>query len=155
MITDREILKFANEMHTEFLTDFLVDCHFETASLTKFFSIADKNIFVQDLIKDGVYKNIKEINIPILIVPGDKLKIIFCGAIINKILRGFSKEKQKMFVYAITLHELYHIMNQSKKRDINQYEFIRSEKLALQEFKDDYPELVKTLEETKKRFKKK
>jgi hypothetical protein len=155
MITDREILRFANEMYTEFLTDFLVDCHFEAVSLTKFFSIADKSVFVQDLIKDGIYKNVKEINIPILVVPGDKFRLIFCGTIINKILRGFSKEKQKMFIYALTLHELYHIMNQSKKRDINQYNFIRSEKLALQEFKEDYPELTKTLEEAKKRFKKK
>ena len=71
----------------------------------------------------------------------------------GKIIRKLSKEKQKMFVRAIVLHELYHIVNHSDERDVNSYSFMKSEKRAHQEFKEDYPDLFKVLEEIKKKVK--
>lgn len=153
MITDREIIKIANEVYGEFLTNFLIDCNIESVSMNKYIGIAEKNRDIQILMDANIIKNIKDIFVPVIVNPGEKIRMIFCGAIVSKILKGFSKEKQKNFVKALTLHELYHIVNNVEKRELNQYNFIRSDKRAYQEFKDDYPDFAKLLEEAKKRFK--
>lgn len=154
MLTDREILKLANESYNEFLTNFLVECQFEVVPLNKFLHIAEKNKYFQDLLNKKQFKSIKEMYIPIVTISGEKFKIIFCNLLLNRILARFSKEKQKLFIKAITLHELYHIINQSEKRELNIYNIIRSDSLAHKEFKEDFPQLTKLLDECKKRFKK-
>ena len=95
MITDRDIIKIANEVYGEFLTNFLIDCNIESISMNKYIAIAEKNRDIQVLIDSNVIKNIKDIFVPVIVNHGEKTRIIFCGAIVSKILKGFSKEKQK------------------------------------------------------------
>ena len=110
---------------------------------------------VHDLVNAKVFKTIKEADIPILMIKGAVFKIYFNGKVVNKYIRGFTKEKQRMFVQGITLHELYHIVNQVQARDTNLLNFIKSDKKAYKELKEDYPELVKVLEEAKTKIKRK
>lgn len=153
MLTDREIIKLANDAYNEFLTNFLIECDFELISLNKFLSIAENNVMVQDLIRAKVYNNIKEIAVPVLVVHGELNKVYFCKNILVKLIKRLSKEKQRLFIEAITFHELYHIVNQVENRELNIYNYIKSDKRAHQELKEDYSDLVKILEEVKKRFK--
>ena len=154
MLTDREILKLADDAYNTFLTAFLVECQFEVASINKFISLIDKNTKMQGILKDPSLKSPKDISLPVLITHGEKFKVTFCNTVLSKILKGFSKEKQKMFIMALTMHELYHIVNKVEDRLLNSYPFIKSDKRALQEFKEDYKDMYEILEESKRRFKK-
>lgn len=153
MLTDREVLKIANDTYNDFLADFLIDCKFECVSLKRYIDLAKKTPLIQTYIEQKLYSDVKEIISPAIIVHGEVEKMYFCKNILNKIIRKLSKEKQKMFVRAIVLHELYHIVNRADTREVNSYLFMKSERRSYQEFKEDYPELYKLLEEVKKRFK--
>ncbi|MBI2670998.1 hypothetical protein HYX18_03415 [Candidatus Woesearchaeota archaeon] len=155
MLTDKEIFKLANDAYNDFLANFLVECQFEVVSLNKFLLILEKNLYLQEIFKESSLKNPKDISLPVLVTSGEKYKLSFCSSILGKILKGFSKEKQRMFISAITLHELYHIVNQVERRELNLFSFLKSNKRAYQEFKEDYKELARILEEAKRRFKKK
>ena len=150
MLSDRDIIRIANDAYNEFMVNFLVDCQFEVVSLNKFVTLAEKNNIISIVDKS---RNVKNINFPVITLSGEKFKIFYCSNVIAKIIKGFSKEKQKMFIGAITLHELYHIVNRVEKRDLTVFSFLRSEKKAFLEFKEDYPSLVRILYEVKKRFK--
>ncbi len=152
MLTDREIIKLANDAYAEFLTNFLIECDFELLSLNKFVSFLEKTV-PQDPMKDKSLKTIKDIHIPVLVVYGEVNKVYFCKNILLKMIKRLSKEKQRLFIMALTLHELYHILNNSQNRDLNLYSFVRSEKRANTEFREDYPDLAKVLDEVKKRTK--
>ena len=153
MLNDREILKIANETYNDFSVDFLIECKFECVSLRKYMDLAKKTPLIQVYIDQKLYDNIKNINVPAIVAHGEVEKMYLCNKIMGKIIRKLSKEKQKMFVRAIVLHELYHIVNRSDERDVNSYSFMKSEKRAHQEFKEDYPDLFKVLEEIKKKVK--
>ncbi len=152
MLTDKEILKIANDTYNDFSVDFLIECKFECVSIKKYIDLAKKTPLIQIYIEQKLYDSIKNVTVPAIVVPGEVEKIYFCKNIVNKIVKKLSKEKQKMFVRAIVLHELYHIVNRSEERDVNSYSFMKSERRAHQEFKEDYPDLYKVLEEVKKKF---
>lgn len=150
MITDREILRLADEVYNDFLSDYLIDCKFEVLPLKKFLKIIEKNGFNELSPKDKQ----KEIRNPILVIDNDPKKIYLCNLIINKIAKKLKKALQKEFIKAIILHELYHILNRVVgTRDINIYGFIKSEKRAHSEFREDHPELAKVFRQVKKKLK--
>lgn len=153
MLTDKDILKIANDTYNDFSVDFLIECKFECVSIKKYIDLAKKTPLIQVYIEQKLYDSIKNVTVPAIVVRGEVEKICFCKNIVNKIVKKLSKEKQKMFVRAIVLHELYHIVNRSEERDVNSYSFMKSERRAHQEFKEDYPDLYKVLEEAKKKFK--
>lgn len=153
MLNEREILKIANDTYNDFLVDFLIECKFECISIKKYIDLAKRTPLIQLYVEQKLFSNIKDITVPAILMRGEVEKMYFCKNIINKIIKKLSKEKQKMFVRAIVLHELYHIVNQSEQRDVHSYSFMKSERRAHQEFKEDYPDLYKVLEEVKKRFK--
>ncbi len=63
--------------------------------------------------------------------------IYFCEEIINHLTKGFSNEKKKIFLQAITLHELFHMRN--KLHVFTGEEAVFSEKLVDKELKTFYP----------------
>lgn len=63
--------------------------------------------------------------------------LYFCEEIINHLTKDFSKEKIKLFLQAITLHELLHIRN--KMHVFTGEEAVFSEKLVDKELKAFYP----------------
>lgn len=152
MLTDREIIRLADDAYAEFLTNFLIECDFELLSLNKFLSLLEKTA-IQDVTKSKGPKTIKKVNIPVLVVYGDTNKVYFCKNVLVKMIKRISKEKQRLFIKALTLHELYHIVNNSQERNLNIYNFVRSEKIANTEFREDYLDLAKVLDEVKKRTK--
>ena len=154
MITDREILRLADEVHNDFLSDYLIDCKFEVLPLKKFLKVLEKNGLTQQISTDKPTSKSKEIGVLILVIDSDPKKIYLCNLIINKIAKKLKKLLQKEFIKAIILHELYHILNKSiGTRDLNIYGLIKSEKKAHAEFKEDHPELAKVLREVKKKLK--
>lgn len=152
MLTDREILKIANDTYNDFLADFLIECKFECISLKRYYDLAKKTPLILAYIEQKLYNELKDVITPAIVVHGETEKMYFCKNILNKIIRRLSKEKQKMFVKAIVLHELYHIVNRAEVRDVGSYLFMKSDKRSYQEFREDYPALYKVLEEVKKRF---
>ena len=63
--------------------------------------------------------------------------LYFCEEIINNLTKGFSKEKTKLFLQAITLHELLHIRN--RMHVFTGEEAVFSETLVDKELKVFYP----------------
>ena len=63
--------------------------------------------------------------------------LYFCEEIIKPLTKGFSQEKTKLFLQAITLHELLHIRN--KIHVFTGEEAVFSEKLVDKELKVFYP----------------
>lgn len=153
MISEKEILRLAEEAYEEFSVNFLVSVKFEVLPIKKFLKIAEKSEIIKTELETGAIDDIRNIKVPALVVHGDHEKIYFCKLIINKLAARLSKQKQKDFVRAITLHELYHIINKSLVRDLNLYEFVKSEKRVDDELREDYPDLINVLEEVKKRAK--
>ncbi len=71
--------------------------------------------------------------------------VVFCDEIINKMITKKSKAEQKMFIEAITMHELFHIWNHH--RCITSEDAILSEKEVHREIRKKYPRLAKVLDE--------
>ncbi len=63
--------------------------------------------------------------------------LYFCEEIINKLTKEFPQEKTKLFLQAITLHELLHIRN--RLHVFTGEEAVFSEKLVDKELKSFYP----------------
>tara|TARA_Y100000310_G_scaffold271315_1_gene285742 strand:+ start:1760 stop:2173 length:414 start_codon:yes stop_codon:yes gene_type:complete len=75
--------------------------------------------------------------------------IYYCEEIINELTKGMYKDKKKMFVEAVTIHELYHIWNKIEVG--NQEDALFSEELVWEETKKEYPEHYKLLKKFSKR----
>ena len=78
--------------------------------------------------------------------------IYFCEEIINNLTKEFNSEKKKLFLQAITLHELLHIWN--KLHVFTGEEAVFSESLVDKELKAFYPRQHKILQEIEKDNKK-
>ena len=150
-LKDDEILTAAKQSYERFTFDYLIDCKVKVLNLKDFQVIAKKSSLVKKLIENKMIKNIKQLMIPALVVETDRQRLFISKAIINKLSINLSKEKKIMFVQGVVLHELYHVMFKDN-RTLNIYGFLRSEKRADHEFRTDYPELAKVLDEVKKRY---
>ena len=78
--------------------------------------------------------------------------IYYCEEIIQKLINDFSKDKQKIFLEAITLHELFHIWNKIPINDAE--EAIASELIVHEEIKKIYPKENKILNEFQQKINK-
>lgn len=63
--------------------------------------------------------------------------VFFSLDVVNGLIKGFSKEKKKLFIEAVILHELFHIWNKLELK--NSDDAIFSEVLVHQEMKEMYP----------------
>lgn len=64
--------------------------------------------------------------------------IYYCLEVINCLTKGFSREKEKLFVEAVTLHELFHLWNKVTVLTSGAAE--SSEELAWEELNILYPQ---------------
>tara|TARA_Y100000310_G_C20654540_1_gene801310 strand:+ start:986 stop:1405 length:420 start_codon:yes stop_codon:yes gene_type:complete len=69
--------------------------------------------------------------------------IYFCREIVNELTDGFSREKKKVFIEAVTLHELFHVWNRLDVRTRKGAE--ASEDVVYAELKTLYPKHYKIL----------
>ena len=73
--------------------------------------------------------------------------ISYCKEIIDQLTVQFPAAKKRLFLEAITLHELYHIRNRLRAR--NAEDAVFSEGLVAIELKQRYPQHTKVLREVK------
>jgi len=73
----------------------------------------------------------------------------FCVEIINALTKDFTLEKKKMFIEAVTLHELFHIWNHLRVRSGEEAVF--SEEVVWNEMDKFYPKHNKILRSFKKK----
>ncbi|HLC56298.1 MAG TPA: hypothetical protein VJJ23_03625 [Candidatus Nanoarchaeia archaeon] len=151
MISDKEILRLAQEIYSEFSINYLIDVKIEVLNLEKFLKIAEKVDYIKIMVDGKKIKNIKDISIPIISLSGEPFKIVICKNIVNKISRRLAKQKQKDFIKAIMLHELYHILNYESKRELV-YNYLFSDKNTLENMKEDWKDFYKLLEDNKKKI---
>ncbi len=151
MISDKEILRLAQEIYNEFSINYLIDVKIEILNLEKFLKIAEKVDYVRTMVDGKKIRSIKEIPLPIISLNGEPFKIFICKNIVNKISRRLAKQKQKDFIKAITLHELYHILNYESKRELI-YSYLFSDKNTLENMKEDWKDFYKLLEDNKKKI---
>ena len=78
--------------------------------------------------------------------------IYFCEEIINNLIKDFSKDKQKLFLEGITVHELFHIWNKLPAADAE--DAIASELVVHQEIRKLYPKENKIIEELEQKLNK-
>jgi len=76
--------------------------------------------------------------------------IYYCEDIIKNLAHAFTYEKKKLFIEAITLHELFHLRN--KLHVFTQEEAVFSEELVERELKAFYPRHWKVLEECRSKI---
>lgn len=76
--------------------------------------------------------------------------ISYCPEIIDQLTVQFPHGKKRLFLEAITLHELYHIWNRLRAR--NAQDAVFSEGLVAMELNQRYPEHMTVLREVKTRI---
>src|SRR3989344_1339271 len=151
MIGEKEILRLAGEIYSEFSINYLIDVKIEVLPFDKFLKLAEKIDYVKKIVDGKKIKNLKDSPLAILTISGEPYKIVFCKNIVNKISRRLGKQKQKDFIKAITLHELYHILNYESKRELV-YNYLFSDKNTLENMKEDWKDFYKLLEDNKKKI---
>lgn len=78
--------------------------------------------------------------------------IYYCEEIINNLTENFPKEKQKLFLEGITLHELFHIWNKLPASD--EEDAIASEAIVHKEIQKLYPKENTIIEELQQKVNK-
>ncbi|MBS3147089.1 hypothetical protein J4471_05350 [Candidatus Woesearchaeota archaeon] len=152
MLGDKEIGSMALETHYEFSIDYLIECKFEIIVFEKFVKLLEKSGVMQKLIAMKFVSNPKDLSLVVYTIDGDPNRMYICKTILNRISKKFSKQKEKLFLKAIVLHELCHALSNSYERNLDEYGYLLSTEDGLQNLREEYPDSLKILEEGKKFF---
>lgn len=127
------------EIALKAINDFNLKCDLEIISMQKFIPIAKKNPLIKEVLEEGF--SFSELNIPAVIHHAESEKIYLCEGIINKLVKDEPEEIKEKFIKALVYHELFHVLDESKVKNFNIKECIKSEERVCNEFKQKYPEL--------------
>lgn len=150
MLGDKEIYNIAFETHYEFSIDYLIECKFEILVFEKFLKLLEKSHITEKLVQNKLVDNPKELNLVVYTFDGDPNKMFICKTVLNRLSKKFSKQKQKLFLQAIVLHELCHALSNSYERNINDYGFLISTEEGMENLREEFPDFCKVLDEGKK-----
>ena len=150
MLGDKEIYNIAFETHYEFSVEYLIECNFEVIIIDKFIKMLEKSGIMAKLIEKKFVDDPKNLNLVVYTFDGDPNKMFICKTILNRISKRFSKQRQKLFLQAIVLHELCHALSNTYERNLFDYGFLMSTEEGLENLKEEYPESYKLLDEGKK-----
>lgn len=150
MLGDKEIYNIAFETHYEFSVEYLIECKFEVTIINKFIKMLEKNGIMAKLLEKKILDDPKNLNLVAYTFDGDPNKMVICKTTLNRISKRFSKQRQKLFLQAIVLHELCHALSNTYERNIYDYGFLMSTEEGLENLKEEYPESFKLLDEGKK-----
>ena len=150
MLGDNVIYNIVVELHYEFSIDYLIECKFEVLIIDKFIKLLEKSGIMPKLIENKFVENPKDLNLVVYTFDGDPNKMFICKTILNRISKKFSRQRQKLFLQAIVLHELCHTLSNTYERNLNQYGFLISTEEGLENLKEEFPDTLKILEEGKK-----
>ena len=108
-------------------------------SYNKFKVEAKKSPMVKQVLREG--NAFYDLNVPSLF-SHKKDTIYFNKKMLTKLVNGESILTQRMFIKAITYHELSHFMNKTRMKDNTVAAAMLSEDRAEKQFKKSYPKLA-------------